>query len=202
MEDFLAILNFLSGNEAASAAMAKLQLLVLALSLVFWILECYFGYSMLRFFISVLGFLIGAGLGFFLGGRFFDQSTYIYIAAAVLGIGLSLLSYKIYLAITFLFNGILSGLIVYALLSETALPRPAVLGISAAVLIIVGYFSVKYTKTFVIILTAVAGGLGAAGALTKLADSLEKTILPYALLAAVYMASGMLLQFLLNKGRK
>ena len=182
--------------------MAKLQLLALALSLVFWILECYFGYSMLRFFISVLGFLIGAGIGFYAGSRFFEQNTYTYIAAAVLGIALSLLSYKVYLAITFLFNGIVSALIVYSLLSATSLPPAAVIGISLAVLIAVGYFSVKYTKTLVIILTAAAGGLGAAHALTKLAESLGKSMLPYPILAAVLVGSGMLLQFLLNKGRK
>ncbi|MBE5996805.1 MAG: TMEM198/TM7SF3 family protein [Lachnospiraceae bacterium] len=196
-------------------ALAKIQMILLLLSLVLALMQCYFGYRFLKFWIGVLGFFLGTAVGFAVSLRFFEVRTwYPWAIGLTAGALLSLLAYKLYLAGVFVFSGFTAASAVYAVtelpavnsflanLKGETLHNIIVIAVCLIAFIVVGILSVKYAKPFIIIVTSLSGALLASRTLVRLIPSMEEKPVWQLAAAAALGASGVLLQHLMNLGKK
>ncbi|MDO4555222.1 MAG: hypothetical protein Q4B70_08785 [Lachnospiraceae bacterium] len=142
------------------------------ISLILALLGCFFGYRMIKFWISLAGLLIGGIAGFVIAGQFTDNMAYAATAAIIAAILVSFLSYKIYLAGVFL----LAGFGAY-FLSASYLPldgTPLIVA-SVAIGIVVAILAVTYMRPAIIVLTGIQNGLVASGSLITLVPSLHSS---------------------------
>ena len=142
-----------------SAFSSELGTFLTLISLIFYLAECFSGYRLIRSWISILGFLIGATAGFHLVTLFLDQTGYAILGAIICGILLSALSYKLYLTGVFL----IAAYGVFQI-ATTLLPLEAeILYLVSGVLgILAGYLAVKNMRPAVIVITGFHGGIMAA----------------------------------------
>ena len=193
------------------ALIEKAQLALTMVSLILALMQCYFGYRFLKFWISVVGFILGFAAGLAAAIHFLpDRPWYIWAIAAAAGILLAVLSYKVYLAGVFVFTGLLAAGAVGALME---LPKIAgffgahfsadVIRIVTVVLAViafvaVGILGVKFSKPFIIVITSLTGAFFATRTLTGMVDLISKNELYQALALVLFAASGVLLQHLMN----
>ncbi len=133
------------------------------ITLIFYLVECFSGYRLIRSWISLLGFLLGVIGGFKLCTIFFDQTSYAVLGAIILGTLLSALSYKVYLAGIFCiaaYNVFQICLTILPLEAEFLYLSSLLLGLFA------GYLGGKYMRPAIIIITAFHGGIMAADLLS------------------------------------
>ena len=196
-------------------ALAKIQMILLLVSLVLALMQCYFGYRFLRFWIGVLGFFLGAVIGIAVSLRFFEIRTwYPWAIGLAAGALLSFLAYKLYLAGVFIFSGFTAASAVYAV---TELPRVSefleslkgetvhriiVIVLCVLAFVLVGILSVRFAKPFIIIVTSLSGALLASRTLVQLIPSMEEHPTYQLIAAAALGVSGVLLQHLMNLGKK
>lgn len=150
--DFL--LSFLP-QELSSGLATFLALL----TLLFYVAESLSGYKLIRSWISILGFLIGAFVGFRLLSMFVDQVGYVLLGAILCGVLLSILSYRIYLVGVFLIAGFgvfQIGMACLPLKGGFLLIVSVLLGFIAA------YLAIKFMRPAIILITAFHGGIMAA----------------------------------------
>lgn len=136
---------------------------ILAVSIVMALVNCFFGYKLEKFWIALVCFCIGALGGGIVSGVLLHQSaTVTALAAVVLGVVLSLLSFKLYLAGVFVFSG---GITLWACV--LLLRNPIWLGWAVGVLagVLIGILAVKFTRPVMILTTSIGGGLAAAKSL-------------------------------------
>ena len=196
-------------------ALEKIHMILLLVSLVLALMQCYFGYRFLRFWIGVLGFLIGSALGFSVSLRFFEIRTwYPWAIGLAGGILLALLSYKLYLIGVFIFSGCIAAAAVYAVLELPAvsewlaglhgelLHKIIVAVLCAAALVLFGTLSVRFSKPIIIVVTSLSGALLASRTLLELMPSLAEKDSTQFLIAAALGVTGVLLQHLMNLGKK
>ena len=146
-----------------SSLVSELGTFLTIVTLLFYIAETFFGYRMIRSWISILGFLFGALGGFYLANLLFGQTGYAIAGALIGGILLSALSFKVYLVGVFLIAayGVFQiGMTLLPLGAEFLTLASAILGLLA------GYIAVKNMRPAIIIITALHGGLMAAGKLS------------------------------------
>ena len=195
--------------------LAKIQMILLLISLVLALMQCYFGYRFLRFWIGVLGFFIGLALGVGISLRFFEFRTWYPWAIGLAGGALlSLIAYKLYLAGVFVFSGFTAASAVYAVtalhavreflesLRGETLHRIIVIAVCVIAFVLVGILSVKYAKPFIIVVTSLSGALLASRTLVQLIPSMEENPNFQLTAAAALGVSGVLLQHLMNLGKK
>ena len=176
-------------SGAASAAFAVL--------LVFGVLNCILGYRLLRFWMMLFGFVIGAGIG--LGGAFSlgVRERTVFIAAAV-GVGIVLavivfLSYKTLDRV--LGAGLGMSVAIYVLHPTSSLVF--FLCILAGVLL--GSLAMKWAREVIIVGTSLMGGAMAGVSAAKLGGLAD---IPYGILLSIGFALlGMLIQFATNRRR-
>ncbi len=85
----------------------QIMTVILIAGMVFAILNCFWGYQLMRLWMSLIGLVIGAIIGAILGLRFFDSRNMIFIAAVVCGLLAAMLVNLIYrLGIVILCAGI------------------------------------------------------------------------------------------------
>lgn len=141
---------------------SELGILLTLLTLIFYFAESFFGYRLIRSWISILGFIFGTFGGFQLVSLFTEDTGIVFLCAIILGFVLSALSYKVYLIGVFLIAayGIfqislillpLDGFLLYAV--------SIVLGLAA------GYLAKKYMRPAIIAITAFHGAVMAASQL-------------------------------------
>jgi len=117
-------------------------------AIVIGIIACLFGYKALRIWLALVGLILGAALGYYLGGLIGPQVWPI-IGAIVVGLIVCLLSYFIYRIGAILIGALLGGAFTSVVLSAvgvTALPWMILVG-AVVVAIIAGVF----LKQFIII---------------------------------------------------
>lgn len=176
-------------SGAASAAFAVL--------LVFGVLNCILGYRLLRFWMMLFGFVIGAGIG--LGGAFsMDvRERTVFIAAAVgVGIVLAVIVFLSYKAGIFVLGaGLGMSVAIYVLHPTSSLVF--FLCILAGVLL--GSLAMKWAREVIIVGTSLMGGAMAGVSAAKLGGLAD---IPYGILLSIGFALlGMLIQFATNRRR-
>lgn len=168
---------------------------VFAVIFVFGLLNCILGYRILRFWMMLFGFGMGAGLGIiaaFLSGV---EGKSIYLAAMViLGVILAAISFLIYRAGIFILGaGIGMSLSIYVIhpTSSAAFFLCILIGVG------LGCLAMRYAREVIIVGTSLLGGVMAGFSLGKLGGLAN---IPYGLaMSAGFVALGMLLQFVINK---
>lgn len=168
---------------------------VFAILLVFGAVNCVLGYRLLRFWMMLFGFVIGAGIGFGVAFSMGARDRIVFIAAAA-GVGLVLaviafLSYKVGIFVLGAGLGISVG--VYVLHPTSSLVF--FLCILAGVLL--GSLAMKWAREVIIVGTSLMGGAMAGVSAAKLGGLAD---IPYGILLSVAFAFlGMLIQFAANR---
>ncbi len=164
---------------------------------IFGILNCLLGYRILRFWMMIFGFIIGAGAGFgvtYLSGV--QDKMVIAGAMAGLGIVLAIVSFLIYRAGIFVLGfGIGISLSIYLVHPTSSFSFFLCILVGVGL----GTLAMRYAKGVIIIGTSVLGGVLAGFSLSKI-GGLEQ--FPYgAGLALGITLLGMLIQFAINRDR-
>lgn len=172
-----------------------IHLILLAALAAFGIVNVFLGYRILRFWMMLGGFAIGAGLGYLLCDLFELTQNQTRIGC-VLGVGavLGLIAFFIYRAGIFLIGaGVGLTLSVYVFRPNTS----ALFFACILAGIALGILAVRYSRPVVILATSVMGAAVSAVAIAKLAKLPE---MPYAILIGVaLLIIGTVVQFAINK---
>lgn len=173
----------------------RFMTVIFGIILIFGIMNCILGYRLLRFWMMLGGFFVGAALAFVsvytMGTE--TKSTYM-IAVLVTGIIFAVIAFLIYKAGVFLLAaGIGWALSIYFIhpTSSAAFFACILIGIA------LGTLAVKYCREVLIVATSLIGGLIAGISLGRLGGLDE---FPYGIgLSAGFALLGMLIQFAINK---
>ena len=171
-------------------------MIILAVILVFGLLNCFLGYRMLRFWVMLAGFGAGALAALYVAGRLFPGTDHVLqLGAAVAGgILVALIALLIYKAGLFVLGAGLGISISIYLVHPTS---SALFFLCILIGVVLGSLAVRFSREVLIIGTSIAGGAftGFAGA-----HLLGLQEIPYSLLIALGAAAlGMLIQFLTNR---
>ena len=163
--------------------------------MIFGVMNCILGYRLLRFWMMLGGFMLGASLGF-LGAHTMEVSNkYIYIGAMLAGgVVLAVIAFLIYKAGVFMLGaGIGWAVSIYVIHPMTS--ASFFLCILAGVGL--GALGVRYCREVLIVATSLIGGIMAGVSLAKLGNLGE---FPYGIaMSAAFALLGMLIQFAINK---
>ena len=175
----------------------QIMTIVYGVICVFGILNCLLGYRILRFWMMIFGFLIGAGAGFgvtYLSGV--EDKMMIVGAMAGLGIVLAIVSFLVYRAGIFVLGfGIGISLSIYLVHPTSSFSFFLCILVGVGL----GILAMRYAKGVIIIGTSILGGVLAGFSIAKI-GGLEQ--FPYGIGMAVGIALlGMLIQFAINKDR-
>lgn len=169
--------------------------IIFGVLLVLGILNCVFGYRLIRFWMMVGGFFVGAVLAFICVRSMDIQDKTVWGAAVIVtGIIFAVIAFLIYKAGVFLLAaGIGWALSIYFIhpTSSAAFFACILIGIA------LGTLAVKYCREVLIVATSLIGGLIAGVSLGRLGGLDE---FPYGIgLSAGFALLGMLIQFAINK---
>ena len=176
--------------------------IILAFTLLFAILQCFFGYKLLRVWIALIGFLIGFVLGFVISRSMIDGEAYL---PAIIGIAagfiLAFVAFRIYLIGVFIYCGALAA----GAVNNLTFPEGdgwKVLGIVLCVLafILVGILAVRFARPCIIAVTAATGAVNAADALRRMFEEIARNRMVVWGIILVLAAAGMLVQFYTTRG--
>lgn len=195
MSDIIGEILGLTGNLLDSALADRFMMGIFTVILIFGILNCILGYRLLRFWMMLGGFLVGAGLAFVIvHGMGVEEKTTWLAAMVITGILFAVIAFLIYKAGVFILAaGIGWTLSIYFLHPTTS----AVFFACILIGIALGSLAVKYCREVLIVATSLIGGLMAGISAAKLGD-LED--IPYGLGMSVGFAIlGILIQLAINK---
>lgn len=170
-------------------------------SLILGILQCFFGFRLLRFWISVTGFLLGLYLGRTISSDFISEPQYApWLIGAVCGFLLCFFAYRIYLSGVFIFCGILAASVIRMIPFPEGHPWKVVLYIlMAAGFVLAGVLAVKFSRPAVIFITAGAGAVVSVHALALMKTNISGNPDLQKLVIAVLFAAGSAVQFLTSR---
>ena len=180
----------------------EFQIIFAVISLITGLLQCFFGYKFLRFWITLIGFLIGFAAGLGIASANIDIKYVPLIIGIAAGILLGFLSFKIYLVGVFLFIGTIAAVATGSLLKYASLPAVAAIIICIAVFILCGILAVKFQRPMVIVITALSGASASAKALRTLVAAVSANHTYFIIILLGLAACGILLQFLTTRDPK
>ena len=180
-----------------------IQMGVLLFSLVLALLQCFFGFKFLKFWITLAGLILGAIVGGAIVAAFMpERPWYAYAIIALLAVIFAILSYKLYVVGVFIFLGAVAAAGAYAFLSSFNID-PTVLLVSCAIIFIVaGVLGVRYQKPLIIIITSIAGAVSAVRILSEIIPLVKENEGYRIIILGALAGTGMLMQFLLNKSHR
>ena len=174
----------------------------LLFEVIFGALNCFFGYKLLKVWMAVCGFIIGATGGFLIAARFLTERNIVFGITAAAGIVGSVLAYQIYLVGVFFLGWMMSVAAVIAFVRSLPIgDKEKLVVIAAGVLLglIVGVLIVKFARPSIILVTGISGGISTATAAFSLLKLEQPTIVMTG--AGVLLAVvGILVQFLTTPG--
>lgn len=138
----------------SSNVFADISNIALLIGLVIALIQCFFGYKIIRSWIAIIGFLLGAVAGYGIVFSVTDELTYGLIAGVIGGILLGFLAYKVYLF----------GVFALALLGTYYLCTSffgSLHPLSFVIAILVAILAVKYMRPAIIFVTAFTGAFAA-----------------------------------------
>ena len=173
------------------------------------LLQCFFGFRLLRFWVAAAGFVIGAYAGFrYLAPLVLSEDRAWYLPlliALAAGLVLAILSFRLFRMGLFLFAGAVAFVAVRTALESTGLlPEEGWLSIvrvliPAAAFLLAGWLAVHFFRTAIIVVTAIGGAWTAVHTLSVLVPAwLPEQRMVHLAFAAV-AAAGLLVQFLTTK---
>ncbi|MDO4336668.1 MAG: DUF4203 domain-containing protein [Eubacteriales bacterium] len=168
---------------------------IFGILLVFGILNCVLGYRLLRFWMMLFGFVLGAGIGLAGAYTMGVDSHYIYLAVMlILGVLLAVVAFLSYKAGIFIIGmGIGLVLSIYLLHPTTS----SVFFVCILIGVGLGTLAMRYAREVIIVGTSLLGGVLAGISLARI-GSLEE--IPYGVGMSIGFALlGMLIQFATNK---
>lgn len=185
----------ITGNLLESDFINRFMMAIFAVILVLGILNCVFGYRLLRFWMMIGGFFVGGGLALIIVHTMgiHGKSTML-IAALVTGFVFAVIAFLIYKAGVFILAaGIGWALSIYFLHPTSSASFFACILIGVAL----GSMAVKYCREVLIVATSLIGGVMSGVSLAKLGNLAD---IPYGLGMSVgFAVLGMLIQFAINK---
>ena len=175
-----------------------LSMVLFGIILVFGIMNCVLGYRLLRFWMMIFGFLMGAGIGLF-AVKQIGLGDKLYYAVGMIGVGLilAILSFAVFKAGIFIMGaGIGLTLTVYLIHPTTSFSFFICLLVGVGL----GMLALRYEREVIIVGTSILGGILSGFATAKLAKMEE---IPFGIIFSIGFALiGMLIQFALNKPRE
>lgn len=184
-------------NILGIQVLSGIMIIVFGIVFVFGLTNCILGYRLLRFWMMIFGFCIGAGIGFFLVYRVGTEEKAYYMGA-MLGIGvvMAVLAFMIYRAGIFILGaglGLFLSIYLIHPTSSFSFFLCILIGVG------IGVLALRYDREVIIVGTSFLGGVTAGLSLAKL---LVMDQIPYGILfGAAFAILGMLIQFAINKPR-
>ena len=182
-------------NNLGVQVLSGIMIIVFGIVFVFGLTNCILGYRLLRFWMMIFGFCIGAGIGFFLVYRIGTEEKAYYMGA-MLGIGvvMAVLAFMIYRAGIFILGaGLGLSLSIYLIHPTSSFSFFLCILIGVGI----GVLAMRYDREVIIVGTSFLGGVTAGLSLAKL---LSMDQIPYGILfGAAFAILGMLIQFAINK---
>ena len=168
-----------------------LSMVLFGAVLVFGIMNCVLGYRLLRFWMMIFGFLIGAGIGLFAIHQIgFGEKVYYAVGMIGVGLLLALLSFAVFKAGIFIMGaGIGLTLTVYIIHPTTSFSFFICLLVGVGL----GMLALRYEREVIIVGTSILGGILSGFSAAKLAKMEE---IPFGIIFSIGFALvGMLIQF-------
>ena len=184
-------------NILGIQVLSGIMIIVFGIVFVFGLTNCILGYRLLRFWMMIFGFCIGAGIGFFLVYRIGTEEKAYYMGA-MLGIGvvMAVLAFMIYRAGIFILGaglGLFLSIYLIHPTSSFSFFLCILIGVG------IGVLALRYDREVIIVGTSFLGGVTAGLSLAKI---LAMDQIPYGILfGAAFAILGMLIQFAINKPR-
>ena len=172
-----------------------LSMALFGVVLVFGIMNCVLGYRLLRFWMMIFGFLIGAGIGLFAIHQIgFGEKVYYAVGMIGVGLVLAILSFAVFKAGIFIMGaGIGLTLTVYIIHPTTSFSFFICLLVGGGL----GMLALRYEREVIIVGTSILGGILSGFSAAKLAKMEE---IPFGIIFSIGFALvGMLIQFAINK---
>ena len=140
------------------------NLIVIITALVIALLYVFFGYKLLRVYISLLGFLIGFALGIVICAVFdLSNTTAIIVIICVCAVALAALGFWLYKAGLFVMILLSLFPIILSIVSEFTTIQPVFMWIGSILFaLVLAILAIFFVRPVVIIVTAVSGGLSIA----------------------------------------
>lgn len=140
------------------------NLIVIITALVIALLYVFFGYKLLRVYISLLGFLIGFALGIVICAVFdLSNTTAIIVIICVCAVALAALGFWLYKAGLFVMILVSLFPIILSIVSEFTTIQPVFMWIGSILFaLVLAILAIFFVRPVVIIVTAVSGGLSIA----------------------------------------
>ena len=168
---------------------------------------CFFAFRLVRFWTAFIGFLAGfiAGIRIARMGIFPEDAAWYLpvLFAAVAGIIVSLLSYKLFKAGVFVFCGTIAWYALATILHTDAasgeLRRYLFYAVQGAAFVLAGYLAVKFMRAAIIVLSAVGGAWTAAHGLGRLLPQYLPDQLHVLGLFTVLAGAGLLIKYLTTR---
>lgn len=160
------------------------------------IIQCFFGFKLMKFWIAVQGFLIGGLIGFFLGA-FITHGKFASLIFALLGaIGGAIIAYFLYKVGVFLKAFGLTFIIIAAIMVllgifSLAIPLGILIGIAA------GIISVIFIQPIFILTTSISGGMSAGSFMATILNTNSAVGI---LLGIILAGLGIFVQIKMNHG--
>ncbi len=117
-------------------------------SLIIGAVECFAGYKIMKVMMAIWGFFIGSLIGVIIGVAS-DSVALGFIMVVLLGVGLAVVAFRLYIAGIFILTAFLSAIALY-IISDSML-------ISGIIAILIGVLAVFFVKPVVIITTSFSG---------------------------------------------
>ena len=182
-------------NQGTLPQISSFAVIGFGVLFVLGVVNCILGYRLLRFWMMLFGFLIGAGLGVGVAYSTGVQEKYMYavfaVVAGVVLAALAFVSYKV--GIFILGMGIGLGLGIYVIHPTTSLTFFFCLMLGVGL----GVMAMKQARVILIVGTSLLGGAMAGFSLARLGNMAD---IPYGVgLSVGFALLGMLIQFATNR---
>ena len=188
------VLNIAARIHDMQAA-GTLAMAFFGIVLVFGLVNCILGYRLLRFWMMIFGFLMGAGAGF-LGvyeAGASDKTIYV-VVMLIAGVVLAVISFAIFKAGIFIIGaGIGLTVTIYLIHPTTSFTFFLCLLTGVGL----GFLALRYEREVIIVGTSILGGILSGFATAKLTNMEE---IPFGIIFSIGFALvGMLIQFAINR---
>ena len=123
---------------------------------------CFFGYRLMKFWIGLVGFVLGAVIAYSCADLYMDKGWLLWLITIGVGIVFALIAYKLYMAGIFLLCGGLAFMLSRGLIQPDIWWKTV---ICVVIGIVVGSVAMMFVKPMIILSTGIHGGISAAGTL-------------------------------------
>ena len=190
--------------SAVSNIMTEFSQVVMVFTVAIALLQCFFGYRLLKIWVAIIGFLLGFALGFGISVTLMKGEAYIpAVIGIVAGILLALVSFKLYLVGVFLFCGFIAfGAVRTIPVPDEAVWKTVLIVLAVVAFVVAGILAVKFSRPCIIAITAVSGAFHAVHGLQTFVPVLASNPALGMVTAIVIAALGIAVQFITTKEEK